>query len=61
MAAKKTSQTSTKKTRKAKPENAKISEKMANSRVKRLLRWSFWFTVKMSVLLMFMLFIYSIS
>ena len=60
MAAKKTSQTSTKKTRKAKPENAKISEKMANSRVKRLLRWSFWFTVKMSVLLMFMLFIYSI-
>tara|TARA_R110002167_G_scaffold32668_3_gene105629 strand:+ start:20722 stop:23085 length:2364 start_codon:yes stop_codon:yes gene_type:complete len=60
MAAKKTSQTSTKNTRKAKPENAKISEKMANSRVKRLLRWSFWFTVKMSVLLMFMLFIYSI-
>ena len=63
MAANKTSQTPAKKTRKTQPKQskkAKVLEEVADSRVKRLLRWSLWFTVKITVLLMFNLFIYSI-
>ena len=60
MATKKTSPTAPKKARSTKQKPSKMMAEMGSKRIKSALRWTFWFTVKMTVLLIFVLFLYSI-
>tara|TARA_R110000737_G_scaffold35236_3_gene54181 strand:- start:5380 stop:7743 length:2364 start_codon:yes stop_codon:yes gene_type:complete len=60
MTAKKTAQTATKKSKKDHTKTAILQEDIGGNGVKRALRWSFWFMVKMTVIALFVLFIYSI-
>lgn len=60
MTVKKTTPTAIKNSTSDKPKTSKTLEEIGDSRVKIALRWSFWFMVKMTVLAVFVLFIYSI-
>lgn len=60
MTAKKTSPTTSKNQKNNKSGAEKVSEETSPSRIKRMLRWSFWLLVKMSFIAVFVLFIYSI-
>ncbi len=60
MTAKKTAQTANKKTRTAKASKENVSEELDGSRIKRVLRWSFWLCVKLMVIGVFSLLLYSI-
>lgn len=60
MTVKKTAQSATKKSTADKPKASNTPENIGDSRVKRALRWSLWFMVKMAVLAVFVLFLYSI-
>jgi len=60
MTAKKTAKTATKNSKIDKEKISKAVAEVGGSRVKRAVRWSFWFMVKMAVLGVFVLFLYSI-
>ena len=60
MTAKKTSKTTSKNQKNNKSSAEKVTEETTPSRVKRMLRWSFWLFLKMSFIAVFVLFLYSI-
>ena len=60
MTAKKTSPTATKKSKAVKSKTSKVPENNSDSRLKKAMRWSFWFAIKMTVLVIFSIFLYSI-
>lgn len=60
MTAKKTSKTTSKNQKNNKSSTEKVTEETTPSRVKRMLRWSFWLFLKISFLAVFVLFLYSI-
>jgi penicillin-binding protein 1B len=60
MTVKKTAQTASNKPKDDQANSAKKTEDMSNNRLKSTMRWSFWLIVKIVVIAVFVLFIYSI-
>ncbi|MBA6342233.1 penicillin-binding protein 1B [Colwellia sp. MB02u-10] len=60
MTVKKTAQTASNKSKDDQANSAKKPEDMSNNRLKSVIRWSFWLIVKIAVIAVFVLFIYSI-
>ena len=60
MTVKKAPQTASKKSKTNQPTTSQASEEITSHRVKRILRWSFWFLLKVTLIGVFVLFLYSI-
>ena len=60
MTVKKAPQTASKKSKTNQPTTSQASEEITGHRVKRILRWSFWFLLKVTLIGVFVLFLYSI-